>query len=421
MPMRRRIPGLPRLGTGLVVFGLATYVFLALGARTMGPPEYSDFAFFWGVVYGVGIGVCLPFEQEVSRQLAQQRTIGADAGVVLKQARTLGAAVCLGLTFATLPVVPVSHKLGIDDGWLLWALTSVAMAALMVAYISRGALAGEGRWSRYSSQLALEGLVRASVAAGLAYLAVQSLWTWALLVPVALIVGVVSTGRHSQRVKFRPSRASAREVAPGMARAVGTMMIATVIGQSLVNIGPTVVRLLDTSEDQGDAGRFLATMLLARAPIFLFAAIQPILVPVLATFAAKGEITNYRKQVRDAMRWTASLGALGVLACLFGGPEILGLLGPQYRLSRLEVTLCGVSMALYLGTLVLQPAAIAVGEHWRATWAWLLSGGVFLAVVLVPLPPILAVETALIAACVTALVALSAAVRHGLHVPVRNP
>lgn len=416
MELRHGLGGLSRIGAGLALFGVTTYVFLLVGARTMGVTGYANFAVYWGLIYGIGIGICLPFEQEVSRRVALARATGGSASGTMVRARMLGMTACLVLAVAGLPLVPLSR---LDGGLELWLLVTVSVAALMAAYISRGALSGELRWAAYSSQLVAEGLLRVMAAGALGLALVRSPWWWALAVPAGLVAGLVATGARRATAPPREPRqpirhAMSRTDVTELASSLGTMMVATVVGQSLVNLGPAVVRLLDTSPDQGEAGRFLATMLLARGPIFAFAAVQPVLIPALATAVARGDDVEFRRRLLIAVRWTAGLGSSGVLVCLVAGPELLGLLGPGYELSRTEVTLCGLSMALYLATLVLQPAAIASGEHRRATHSWLVAAVVFLVLCLLPLPPVLAVEVALVAACLTAVALLWLTVRRGL-------
>ena len=72
--------GTVKVAVGVASFGLANYVFLAGATRLLGPVRFAEFNVFWGLVYGLGLGLCLPFEQEVSRRVAVARGVGRGPG-----------------------------------------------------------------------------------------------------------------------------------------------------------------------------------------------------------------------------------------------------------------------------------------------------------------------------------------------------
>ena len=68
-PTWRRAAGpLIRLLGGVGAAALATYVYLIVVARAVGPAEYAAFSAFWAVVVIIGTGVYLPVEQESARR-----------------------------------------------------------------------------------------------------------------------------------------------------------------------------------------------------------------------------------------------------------------------------------------------------------------------------------------------------------------
>ena len=403
-----------RVAVGLAFYGAATYVFLAIAARVLGPGAYADFAVFWGLVYGIGLGACLPLEQEISRRVSECRERGMRGRLVLRSGYRLGAYVVLGVGAALLPVVPLITHSTFQDSLGTWAVTVAALAGLAAAYVSRGGLSGRRRFAAYSAQLGIEGAVRVLVALLLAVLAVTSPWPWALAVTAALAVAVGLTvgrgGRGGSRSQIEPALPM-RELAAAM----GAVAISSVIAQSLVNLGPVVVRLLSEPSEQDLSGRFLAAALIARLPIFAFAAVQAVLMPHLVQAVMRRDRTGFVRSVRKVLFATFGLGMAGVLLCAVAGPQLLRILiGPDFELPRRDIVLLAVSVALFLGTLVLQPASVSLRQHWPAAAAWSVAGGVFALFCFLPLSPLLAVEGALIASCAVAVAGLLVVVARGL-------
>lgn len=403
--------GSVRVATGLAFYGASTYVFLAVAARVLGAAAYADFAVFWGLVYGVGLGAMFPFEQEISRRTALGREHGTSEVGVLRSAYRLSGLVVAVLALLLLPVLPRLTHTGLSESLPLWAVTVAAFAGLAAAYVSRGALSGRRRFGAYATQLAVEGGARLLLAVGLATLAVASPWPWALVVTVALAVAVALTARRG-----RSAVAPERQVPLGeLVVAMAAVAISSVIAQSLVNLGPVVVRLLSDPADQELSGRFLAAALVARLPIFAFAAVQAVLMPHLVQAVVRRDAAGFTRSLRSVLLATSGLGLLGVLVCAAAGPQLLRLLiGPDFELPRQDIVLLAVSIALFLGTLVLQPACLALRQHWPAAGAWAGAGAVFVVLTAVPLAPLLRVELALIGACAAACGGLSVVLVRGL-------
>lgn len=401
--------GSVKVAAGLGFYGGTTFVFLTLAARVMGPSRYSDFAVFWGLVYGVGLGVSIPFEQEVSRRVSEARAHGGSGVGALRTAYRVGGCLLVVLAAAMAVIAPLVNRGHHTSSWALWLSCCAAFVGLNAAYISRGGLSGSRRFGRYAAQLGAEGAVRVVAAATLTAVAVGGTWPWAFSIPAAIAVSVAVTAPMvwrqpvDEHVAMRPMVAS-----------ITAVVVSSTISQLLVNFGPVVVRLLSDDAEQALAGRFLAAALLARVPIFLFAAVQAVLMPALVAAVVRGDRSAFTTSLRRVLVPTLGLALLGVLICLSIGPQLLDVLGPDYRLPRSDLVLLATSMGLFLGTLVLQPAAIALRQHREAAVAWIASGLVFVAVCLLPVGPLRAVELALIAACGLAVLALGGLVRRAL-------
>lgn len=402
---------------GVAFFGVSTYLFTVLTSRALGPDGFAEFSLFWGLTYGIGLGVSLPFEQETSRRVSALTAGGLGARPVFLAG--LGAALVVAAPLV-LVLVPVSLLVARDGhaGWL-WASCSLAVLALCVTYLSRGTLSGTHHFGSYATQFGTEGTVRLVAALALWLAGTASPWPYAFVIPAALLLGVGVTSRTVVREVAAPPPAPAelpeRTSLGAFLVYLGAMIVASTISMSLVNFGPVAVTVLTPEGASSDAGSFLAAALIARTPIFLFAAVQAVLIPRLVRAVVERDHDAFRATVRRVIGPTAGLGLLGVLGCLAVGPEALRIMsGPDFHLARTDITLLAVSTAFILATLVFQPAAFALKRHWPAVLAWVVAGLAFILCCLLPGDPVRVVGVALVVSSAVAAAGLVVAVGRGM-------
>ncbi len=399
--------GTIKVGAGLAASGAANYVFASIATRAMGPVGFAEFNIFWGLVFGIGLGVFYPFEQEVSRRVSQAQSAGLSSRAARATAYRLAAVTAVALAAVAYPLARVltngRHVLP------LWATTSAAFAGLAVAYVSRGGLSGRTMFGRYGGQLGVEAAVRLALAVVLLVLGVTSPWPFAGIVAVGLLVAVLAT------VPRRGSGAPGEPLATAtLAASVGTIVVSSTIAQSLINLGPVAVNWLSAASERAQAGSFLAAALIARMPVFAFAAVQAVLIPRLVRAVAQQRRTDFARSLRMVLAATLALGLAGVALCALAGPQLLHLLaGSEYALSRTDMAMLAVAVAFYLLAMVLQPAALSLTQHRATMVPWLACAAVFPVVLLVPLSPVRAVGTALIVSAAVAVAGLALVVRRG--------
>ncbi len=405
----RRGTLLVALGVG--AFGLANYLFLAGTTRLLGPAAFADFNVFWGLVYGLGLGLCLPFEQEVSRRVSLARGSGADPAPVLRAAyRTTAIGTAL-LAVLTVPLAMLYADS--SDVPRVVLLCTVAYLALAMAYVSRGGLSGEARFGRYATQFGIEGLVRVLVVVLVAVGVVAAQVTiFALAVPAALLAGVLLTSTVVVRGRpVLPMGEFARSLAP--------IVVSSMVVQSLINLGPVTINLVTEASQKSLAGSFLAAAVVTRAPILAFSAVQAVLIPRLVRSVVARDHRDFRRGLVTVLVPTLAIGILGMLAWLLAGPPLLRLLaGDEYDLPRSDMALLAMAVALYLVCIVLQSAALALSRHVATMCSWLIGGAVFgLLVVVLPLRPTWTVAVAMVGAFTAAAIALGVVVRRAMARP----
>ena len=161
----------------------------------------------------------------------------------------------------------------------------------------------------------------------------------------------------------------------GFALAVLGIMLAE---QALLNVPVLIVDA--QAADVALAGIVFNVLLITRAPIQLFQAVQLSLLPHLAGL----EATEGAAAFRDAIRVTAlAIAAFAVavsLALLAVGPPVMdALFGGSYDYARGGLALMGVGMGFHLLAGTFNQAALARDRASSAAVCWLAVGGLFVA------------------------------------------
>ena len=142
--------GLRSVAVGLGVFGLSTYGYLGLAGQGLGNVVFAPLSVLWVLLNGIGIGLFLPFEQELGRRTAERRAVGqGNAPVVRQSLLTVGGLLAaVALVTAAGAGVLSSRLFGGNDE--LVPLFVLALAGMAASYVVRGLLAGNGRFGPYA-------------------------------------------------------------------------------------------------------------------------------------------------------------------------------------------------------------------------------------------------------------------------------
>ena len=368
---------LPRSTTavavGVGVLGLASFGYLVVAGRALGPERFGTVAIFWVVLNTLGAGLFLPLEQHVSRELAADADV--DGRRVLRRALGLSAAV-LGLLVAVAALLrdQLADALFAGSTGLVVALVA-GTAAMAASYTCRGAFAGLASWQRYGSHLAVDGVVRLGGACLLALAGSDSALAYAAVVVVGLAVSVVVT------VPGAPLPPAGGSAAPwgDLGRTLGWLLVASLSGLALLNAAPLGVELL--AQGAGTAatvGNFVAALTLARIPLFLFSAVQASLLPALSRHVGAGDRQRFAAVLRSLVLGILGLGAVSGSGALAVGPEALRLIfGPAFAVDRVDVALLALSTAGLMLVTTLGQALVATAHYRGAALAPLVGVAVF--------------------------------------------
>ncbi len=352
--------GAAPVGAGLVILGMTSYGFLAVAARMLTPPEFATLSVLWVLVYTVGPGVFLPFEQEVGRALSDRRARGLGGGPLLGRAAALGLGVLIVLAVATLLAGPALRAHLFDGSWLMFAALVISLFGLWAAHLSRGAFAGNARFGWYGGQLAVEGLSRLGLCLLLALGAVHRPGAYGLLVGGVFLISAMATapGLHGL---VTPGPDARWEELTG---ALGWLLGGALLSQALVNAAPVAVKLLATADQRGAAGTLLAALVLARLPLFLFAAVQAALLPRLAGLVGGGRRRLFRSSVRRLLAGVAVVGVANTIAMsVLGPPLVRYVFGERFHMAGGDLARLSAATGLYMAANVLSNALLALRRY----------------------------------------------------------
>jgi len=355
------------VAVGLGVFGLSTYGYLGLAGQALGVAAFAPLSVLWSLLNAVGIGLFLPFEQELGRRTAERRAAGQGNRPVVR--RALAA---VGIVLAAVTVIGAagygawSRSLFADRAELV-PIMLFALAGMAASYVARGLLSGNGEFGHYGAQLGLDGVLRVVAAAALYLTGTTSLVAWGLVLVVVPVLAVLfTTPRPASLVSDGPDLPV--RVA---AVALGTLIAASLLSQGLANAGPVIVQLLADESEKVASGHFLAALVIARVPLFAFAAVQAVLLPGLARAVGTGDVAAFRRR-SDLVGWaTFAIGALGTLAVWLLGAELVPLLfGDEFGTSRGVITLIAASGAAFMLAQAAAQALLALGAERLVVGGW---------------------------------------------------
>jgi O-antigen/teichoic acid export membrane protein len=376
------------LSIGIATTGLVTFAYFSLASHSLSEVDYKGVTVLWSALFLIISIIYRPVEQLLSHTISSRRAQGHEGHPLRVPLVIQGSAAALFLVVALVLREPITDDVFDGSDELYWVLV-VAVLAYAASYFARGWLAGHQRFGLYGGLVLLESCSRCLFALAVAIGIASSQSVVALGIAAAPLVSLLVVPWAIEHRGSEGERGSMREGA-GFAGAVLAIMVAE---QALLN-GP-VLAVDATAADPALAGFVFNVLLITRAPLQLFQAIQTSLLPHLSGLAATGGGSDFRHAIRVTLLAIAAFTAVVVVALGLVGPWAMGLLfGGDFDYARGGLVLVGLGMGFHLAAGTLNQAALARRRGPQAAAAWLGTAALFLAWLLVtPLDdPVLAVE-----------------------------
>jgi O-antigen/teichoic acid export membrane protein len=451
------------LSVGIACTGLLTLAYFSISSHVLSEAAAARIALLWSVMFVIISVIYRPIEQLLSRTIAERRAKG-------QTEHSLRVPMLIQAGFAlTFLVVAVALKEQLvnnvfDHYEALYDVLVVGTLAYAASYFARGWLAGHEYFALYGGLVLVESLSRLCFALAVVLGITSGQTAVALGIAAAPLVSLVvvpaafarqsrerrealgqatpherSAARHgADRAISAPITADEADAAlagpgaegvqeaaahdeltlrrgGGFAGWVSGIMLSE---QTLLNAA--VLTVAATSPDKALAGIVFDVLLIARAPLQLFQAIQTSLLPHLTGLEATAGHDAFARAIRITVLAITAFAAAVALGLLAIGPFVLAhLFGQHYSYNRIGLALVGVGMGLHLISGALNQAALARDRARAAAGCWALAAVAFLIWILTPAVSEQLLRTEIGYACATGLLALMLTLLYRQGAPAR--
>lgn len=393
------------IAAGLGTLGLSSYVFLLVAGRALGDVTYAPLGTVWVLIYLLAPAFFFPVEQEVSRAVAARRARGEGIGPVVRQAMVLAAILALLLVVVTTVLSPLFIGPLFNDQKLLLVSLVLTYVTFGGEYLLKGLLAGSGRLRAYGVLIAIEGVTRVGAAIALVVVGVNHAQPFGLAIGLACVIAVALVAPKT-RTMLDPGPASSRRE---LTNSLGNLVLASLLSQLLINAAPIVVKYVADTSQQALAGAFVKAVVITRIPLFLFQAVQAVLLPRLTHQATIGAYNEFRKILYVALMAVTAIGVVGTVGAAVLGDELLKLFGSDFSLSRTDMTLLAAGNAMFLLCMTVAQTLVSVHGQTRTVIGWAAGLVAFVASYALPGDIVLRSEFALLIGAAVSLLVLSVA------------
>jgi O-antigen/teichoic acid export membrane protein len=369
------------LSVGIASTGVVTFAYFSVASYVLGDVDYKGISLLWSVMFVIVSVIYRPIEQLLSRTIAGRRARGLETGHPLGTPLLIQAGFALAFLGAALALRHVLE----DDVFhgvtaLYWVLIA-GVLAYAASYFARGWLAGHQWFALYGGLVFMESFSRLLFAVAVAIGIASGQTAVALGMAAAPFVSLVVVPLAFSRRPQEGAPPEADEEALGLARggrfAVCVLLIMAA-EQTLLNAGVLTVNA--TSSNAAAAGYVFNALLIARAPLQLFQAVQGSLLPHLAGLEATAGRAQFARAVRITVLAIAGFAGAVALGMLVIGPFAMGVLfDDAASYGRLGLAAVALGMGAHLAAGTLNQAALARDHAGAAAAAWLVSAVVFVA------------------------------------------
>jgi O-antigen/teichoic acid export membrane protein len=390
------------LSAGIGATGLITYAYFALASHTLSESDYGGITLLWSAVFITVSVLYRPVEQLLSRTIADRDARGHAGRSHLRVAASIQLALGVVFVVAALALrAPIEDDLFGGSSTLYWVLIA-AVLAYAVSYFARGFLAGNRRFGLYGGLVFMEASSRClfSLAVAVGIASGQSVVALGMVAAPLVSLAVVpwALGRRlppgaaaeadpevlDDAAKGEPAGEPEFSLSHGAGFAVAVLLV-MLAEQTFLNAGPLLVKATEDSGGAALAGFTFNVLLIARAPLQLFQAVQTSILPHLTRLTATGEADPFRRSVNVTLTAIAAFAVVVALVMLAAGPLVMDVVfGGDFNYDRGGLVLISLGMGLYLSAATLNQALLARGRARQAAGVWVASAAAFVVLLLLP-------------------------------------
>ena len=409
-PQRSYGSGARILSIGIASTGLLTFAFFSIASHVLGEEAAKRVDVLWSVMFVIISVIYRPIEQLLSRTIAERRARGhAEHAVRVPIAIQTGFALIFLIVALAFKDELVNHVF--DHYTVLYWVLIVGTLAYAASYFARGWLAGHEYFALFGGLVLIESLSRLcfalAVVLGITHGQTAVVLGIAAAPFVSLVVVPAAFARRNEA--HPPEQRGAPEIeeldaalagpgtggleeaivadelslrrGSGFALAVSGVMLSE---QTLLNAA--VLTVDATSVNRALAGIVFNVLLIARAPLQLFQAIQTSLLPHLTGLETTEGHAAFARAIRVTVLAIAAFAGAVALGLLAIGPFVMShLFGQSFDYNRFGLALIGLGMGMHLTSGALNQAVLARDQARTAALCWAVAAIAFVAWMLTPL------------------------------------
>jgi O-antigen/teichoic acid export membrane protein len=373
------------LSIGIATTGVVTFAYFSVASHVLDDEDYKRISLLWSVLFVTVSVIYRPIEQLLSRTIADRRARGLEHDHPLRTPLLIQGGFALAFAVVALALRgPIQDGLFDGSAALYWILVA-AVLAYAASYFARGWLAGHQWFVLYGALVFLEATARLLFALAVAVGIAEGQTAVALGMAAAPLLSlVVVPWAFSRRPAAQERRRAEDELSVARGGRFAVAVLAIMLAeQTLLNAAVITTDL--TADDAVVAGFVFNVLLIARAPLQLFQAVQGSLLPHLAGLEARASSAEAARAVRVTVLAIAGF-ALAVAAGLVAiGPWAMDLLfDDDATYGRWGLALVALGMGFHLAAGTLNQSALARDDAGRAAAAWLVAAAAFVAWLVAP-------------------------------------
>jgi O-antigen/teichoic acid export membrane protein len=367
------------LSIGIAATGLFTFAYFALASHVLDADQYGSIALLWAILFVVISVLYRPVEQLLSRTIAGRLARGIHGGHPLRVPLALQAG--FALAFLAASIALNDRLVDAFDGSeaLAWIFTGAGVA-YAASYFARGYFAGHRWFALYGGLVLFESVSRfcfpLAVAVGIAS-GQTAVALGILAAPLAsLLVVPWAIARHTRldAQAPMPEPEMTLRAGAGFAFAVAGIQLAE---QTLLNAG---VIIASDVAGAAVAGAVFNALLIIRAPLQLFQAVQTSLLPHLTGLEETAGHDEFASAIRVTVRTIGAFACLVAVALLLIGPQVMhAVFGDDIDYARGGLAVVALGMGAHLIAGTLNQALLARGRAAEACAAWFAGAVAFVA------------------------------------------
>jgi O-antigen/teichoic acid export membrane protein len=386
------------LSIGIASTGLLTFAYFSVASHVLNRFEAKRVDVLWAVMFVIISVIYRPVEQLLSRTIATRRALGHTE-------HSLRGAIGVQLGFALVFLAAAISLHGelvrhvFDHYSALYDVLVVGTVAYAASYFARGWLAGHEYFALYGGLVFLEALSRLCFALAVAIGLASGQTAVALGIAAAPLLSLVvvpaafarrGVERESARAIEEVDAALAGPGAEGVQEAVAAhelsrervwsfaLVVSGIMLAEQTLLNAAVLTADATAANRAVAGPVFNVLLIARAPLQLFQAIQTSLLPHLTGLEATAGHDAFVRAIRVTVLAIAGFALAVALGLLALGPPVMGqLFGQHFPYNRFGLAAIGLGMGFHLIAGALNQSALARGQARAAAACWISAAAAF--------------------------------------------